>query len=56
VPFATTREAIVAPLFALGYSALFLTNHHRSDLCRVEPVGPGHPLLSRPETDCVIFV
>ncbi len=50
------RQSVVAPLFANGYRALFLTDHHDATKCEVLPAGPEHDLFRRQETDMVLFV
>lgn len=50
------RQTVVAPLFANGYRALFLTDHHDATRCEVLPAGPEHELFRRQETDMVLFV
>ena len=50
-----TRTMVADILFDAGYSALFMTDHHAREPCRLVPVAPGHPLLARQETDMVIF-
>jgi FkbM family methyltransferase len=51
-----TRQTVVAPLFANGYKALFLTDHHDATKCDVLAAGPEHELFRRQETDMVLFV
>jgi FkbM family methyltransferase len=55
-PHGATREGVVAPLFALGYSALHCSNHLSLRRNRFTVVGPGHPLIRRESTDLVLFV
>jgi len=50
-----TRTKVADLLFDAGYDALFLTDHHTRERCQLVPVGPGHPLLSRQETDMIVF-
>ena len=51
----STRRDVVRQLLDVGYRALFLTDHHDRKVCRVVPVDLAHPLVSREETDFVLF-
>ena len=51
----TCRRDVAAKLFALGYQALFLTDHQSRHTCEVVEVGPDSPLLRRDETDLILF-
>ena len=53
--FGFSRTDVARFLFDLGYEALFFTDHQVKAQCRVVRVGPGDPLLGRPETDLVLF-
>jgi len=50
-----TRTKVADILFEAGYEALFLTDHHARERCQLVPVQRGHPLLTRQETDMLIF-
>jgi FkbM family methyltransferase len=50
------RQTVVAPIFANGYRALLLTDHHDAQRCEILPAGPDHDLFRRQETDMVLFV
>ncbi|MEM9047425.1 MAG: FkbM family methyltransferase [Pseudomonadota bacterium] len=54
--FGTGRPDFLRPLFALGYTALFLENRTRHKTVHVIPVGPDDPRLSREQTDFLVFV
>lgn len=55
-PHGATRASVVAPLLALGYSCLHLSDHRSRSRLRIEPVGASHPLLARERTDLLVFV
>lgn len=50
------RDQVVGMLFDAGYSALFLTDHHKRDRCKIVPVESGDPLLKRQQTDMIVFL
>jgi hypothetical protein len=43
-------------LFDAGYRALFLTDHHKRERCKIVPVEAGDPLLARQQTDMIVFL
>lgn len=53
--FGDRRPDIVGILLDLGYRALFLTDHHDARACRIVRVDRDHPLVSRQETDFILF-
>lgn len=55
IRFGETRRDVAGLLFGAGYKALFLTDHHDRQACRVVPVGPDDPLIVRQETDFILF-
>jgi hypothetical protein len=50
------REQVVGMLFDAGYRALFLTDHHKRERCKIVPVEAGDPLLARQQTDMIVFL
>jgi FkbM family methyltransferase len=51
-----TRSSVVDLLLDRGYRALFLTDHHSLSQCEVVAVKRGDPLITRQETDLILFV
>lgn len=51
-----TRPEIVKPLFDLGYSCIFFSNHHRLEENRLRLIGPDDPALTNEATDSMMFI
>lgn len=54
--FNLMRKDVTEMLFKAGYQAIFITDHHKKCSTKLEPVDSNSPLLTRAETDMVLFM
>lgn len=54
--FGFRRQDVAKLLFDANYDCLFFTDNQNKDRCAIVEVTSSHPLLSRQETDLVLFV
>jgi FkbM family methyltransferase len=54
--FGATRRKVVEHLLALGYEALFFTNHHDRAACQAVEMDADSPILDRQEASLLLFM